>query len=248
VYDAYGNLTSETAAVDCLFGYTGQLYDNATGLQNNLNRWYDPSVGRWMSQDPIGFGGGDANLYRYVGNSPLGYRDPSGLCRDDGNNGGDNNGNPNNNNGGKNDNNGGWKPNRSDRIKPNRNPIIEGGLQGTWISRVRSANPSGVFDTIPAGQRLSTYYPPAGGFLGDPAAETLQPDTLIDRFGLDRGTFASPYGTPVPARALLPGVADAPYSVFRVVNQTFALAPQRPGLANQAWAPSTNFQPASATC
>lgn len=68
VYDAFGNLTSQTnAAVDHLFGFTGRPFDPATGLQNNLNRWYDPEVGRWMSEDPIGFEGGDENLYRYCG-------------------------------------------------------------------------------------------------------------------------------------------------------------------------------------
>jgi RHS repeat-associated protein len=81
VYDSYGNLTSETAnaAVDCLFGYTGRQYDEATGLQNNLNRWYDPAVGRWVSEDPIGFAGGDANLSRYCGNGPTNWVDPSGT-------------------------------------------------------------------------------------------------------------------------------------------------------------------------
>ena len=62
VYGAYGNVQSETnSAVDCLFGYTGRLHDEATGLQNNLNRWYDASTGRWISEDPIGFAAGDAN-------------------------------------------------------------------------------------------------------------------------------------------------------------------------------------------
>ncbi len=79
VYDSFGNLKSETnSAVDCLFGYTGSQLDEATGLQNNLNRWYDAKVGRWLSQDPIGFEGEDANLYRYVGNTPLRYTDPTG--------------------------------------------------------------------------------------------------------------------------------------------------------------------------
>ena len=57
------------------------MFDPASGLQNNLNRWYDPEVGRWISEDPIGFAAGDANLYRYVGNSPTNYTDPDGLER-----------------------------------------------------------------------------------------------------------------------------------------------------------------------
>jgi hypothetical protein len=40
---------------------------------------YDPKVGRWLSEDPIGFRADEANLSRYVGNSPLLYLDPSGL-------------------------------------------------------------------------------------------------------------------------------------------------------------------------
>jgi hypothetical protein len=40
---------------------------------------YDPTTGRWISQDPIAFQGGDTNLYRYVGNSPTLGKDPSGL-------------------------------------------------------------------------------------------------------------------------------------------------------------------------
>ncbi|MEA1952118.1 MAG: RHS repeat-associated core domain-containing protein, partial [Planctomycetota bacterium] len=78
-YDAYGNKLSETNAVDHLFAYTGRMFDEATGLQDNLNRWYDPEVGRWMSEDPIGFMGGDENLYRYVGNEPGNGFDQSGL-------------------------------------------------------------------------------------------------------------------------------------------------------------------------
>jgi RHS repeat-associated protein len=79
-YDAFGNVISETnGAVDTLFGFTGKLFDDATGLQNNLNRWYDPAVGRWLSEDPIGFAAGDANLYSYVQNEPTSSIDPSGL-------------------------------------------------------------------------------------------------------------------------------------------------------------------------
>ena len=77
VYDAYGNLTSQTnSAVDCVFGYTGKMLDDATGLQNNVNRWYDAKIGRLTSNDPIG---ADVNLYRYSNNSPLTHVDPMGL-------------------------------------------------------------------------------------------------------------------------------------------------------------------------
>ena len=78
IYDAYGKLTPDASAtVDCLFGYTGRPFDANTRLQNNLNRWYDPTVGRWMSEDPNGYNGG-VNLYDYVGDSPLTRTDPEG--------------------------------------------------------------------------------------------------------------------------------------------------------------------------
>ena len=51
-----------------------------TGLQNNLNRWYDAEVGSWINEDPIGFEGGDANLYRYCGSDPVNAADPNGLA------------------------------------------------------------------------------------------------------------------------------------------------------------------------
>ena len=95
VFDAYGRLSGETnAAVDCLFAFTGRMFDDDTGLQNNLNRWYDAAVGRWLSEDPIGYWGprhradsdsgtlddlNEANLFRYVRNQPAVASDPSGL-------------------------------------------------------------------------------------------------------------------------------------------------------------------------
>lgn len=37
---------------------------------------YDPTIGRWIQEDPIGFAAGDANLLRYVGNNPTNFTDP----------------------------------------------------------------------------------------------------------------------------------------------------------------------------
>lgn len=37
-------------------------------------RWYDPAQGRFVSEDPIGFAGGDVNLYGYVWQNPIGNR------------------------------------------------------------------------------------------------------------------------------------------------------------------------------
>jgi RHS repeat-associated protein len=80
VYNGFGSLTSEShATVDLLFGFTGRLSDDTTGLQNNWHRWYDAAIGQWYSEDPIGFGGGDVNLKQYVQNDPVNRTDPTGL-------------------------------------------------------------------------------------------------------------------------------------------------------------------------
>ncbi len=79
-YTSTGAIASESApAIDHLFGYTGREWDSDIDLQHNRARWYDPNTGTWLSNDPIGFAAGDANLYRYVGNQPTTMTDPSGL-------------------------------------------------------------------------------------------------------------------------------------------------------------------------
>ncbi|GAB6184555.1 RHS repeat-associated core domain-containing protein [Thermopirellula anaerolimosa] len=81
VYDAFGRVMSESnPAVDSLFLFTARPFDADTRLQNNLNRWYDPRVGRWLSEDPIRFAAGDENLYRYVHNGVLLLTDATGLA------------------------------------------------------------------------------------------------------------------------------------------------------------------------
>jgi RHS repeat-associated protein len=81
-FDSFGRILpggSNPGGVDELHGFTGRQFDPETGLQYNRARYYSPDLGRFISQDPAGFAAGDANLYRYVGNSPLMLIDPSGL-------------------------------------------------------------------------------------------------------------------------------------------------------------------------
>ncbi|GIW96377.1 MAG: hypothetical protein KatS3mg110_4418 [Pirellulaceae bacterium] len=79
-YEAFGRITSETnAAVDFLFAFTGRERDEESGLFYYRARYYDPAVGRFISEDPLGFAAGDRNLARYVGNIPIVALDPSGL-------------------------------------------------------------------------------------------------------------------------------------------------------------------------
>ena len=59
-------------------GFTGASTPNATGGMVYLrDRWYDPQTGRFLTQDPLGLGGG-ANLYAYAGNNPISFSDPFG--------------------------------------------------------------------------------------------------------------------------------------------------------------------------
>jgi RHS repeat-associated protein len=78
-YDAFGNATESNPSYGDRFKWTGQEFDSSTNLQLNGMRYYDPATGRWTSQDPLGFGGGDSNLYRYATNSPVGNVDPTGM-------------------------------------------------------------------------------------------------------------------------------------------------------------------------
>ena len=75
-YDSFGNATGNLST---RYQFTGREFDNFTGLQYSRARFYDANLGRFISEDPIGFRGGDINLYGYVINNPVTYKDPSGL-------------------------------------------------------------------------------------------------------------------------------------------------------------------------
>lgn len=76
-YDAFGNTTASGAASSYPYQYAGRENDG-TGLYFNRARYYAPGLQRFISQDPIGFGGG-GNHYAYVGNNPANFVDPLGL-------------------------------------------------------------------------------------------------------------------------------------------------------------------------
>src|SRR5262249_14542723 len=79
-YDGFGNMTSENhASYRGWYAWTGRQLDTQTGLQYNNARWYNPTMGRWIAEDPLEFDAGDTNLCRYAKNAPTIATDPSGL-------------------------------------------------------------------------------------------------------------------------------------------------------------------------
>lgn len=78
-FDSFGNLTTSSGSLTNPFRYAAREFDGETSLYYYRARYYDPTAGRFLSEDPARFPAG-VNFYGYVGNRPLNFRDPSGLC------------------------------------------------------------------------------------------------------------------------------------------------------------------------
>ena len=77
-YEPFGRTQASGPASTNPFQFTGRENDG-TGLYYYRARYYHPGLARFLSEDPIGFAGGDPNLYTYAGSSPVRWSDPSGL-------------------------------------------------------------------------------------------------------------------------------------------------------------------------
>lgn len=77
-YDSAGKLITQSA-IGNPYLFTGREWDHAFGLYEYRARGYDPDLGRFLSEDHLGFDPGDYNLYRYCDNDPLDQTDPMGL-------------------------------------------------------------------------------------------------------------------------------------------------------------------------
>ena len=75
-YDSFGN-TTLPSGYDNPFRYCGEYMDDETGLVYLRNRYYDPSIGRFITEDPVKSG---LNWYAYCENNPLKYIDPFGYA------------------------------------------------------------------------------------------------------------------------------------------------------------------------
>lgn len=74
-FEPFGNAVSVSGSITNNLRFSGQYFDKETGLNYNGNRYYDPSIGRYIRPDPIGLFGG-LNRYVYVQNDPVNRIDP----------------------------------------------------------------------------------------------------------------------------------------------------------------------------
>ena len=75
-YDVFGAVRAQTGSQPNEFQFTGEQVDGSTALEYLRARYYNPAVGRFLRQDPIPF----IQRYAYVGNNPIAFVDPTGLC------------------------------------------------------------------------------------------------------------------------------------------------------------------------
>ena len=76
-FDSFGKLTNSSGSLTNPFRYTGREFDTETGLYYYRARYYDPSGGRFINEDPLEFDGG-VNFYAYVRNEAPNLTDPTG--------------------------------------------------------------------------------------------------------------------------------------------------------------------------
>lgn len=84
-YSPFGEkLDNSPASKSNDVGYTGHQFDSDTGLVYMQARYYDPVIGRFYSNDPVGFTGevDTFNRYSYVANNPYKYVDPTGMSKE----------------------------------------------------------------------------------------------------------------------------------------------------------------------
>jgi RHS repeat-associated protein len=84
-YRAYGEEVASTGSTTNPFRYVGRLgyyFDEETDDYYVRARHYDPATARWVSEDPIGYDGGQWNLHEYILGNPIEFSDPSGKKLD----------------------------------------------------------------------------------------------------------------------------------------------------------------------
>lgn len=80
-YAPFGKITNQTGSIANPFTYKGAygVMDDGDGLYFMTHRYYDASTGKFMQKDPVGIVAGTANLYMYVHDNPINFKDPKGT-------------------------------------------------------------------------------------------------------------------------------------------------------------------------
>jgi|SRR6516164_8399334 RHS repeat-associated protein len=78
-FDSFGKQTASSGSLINSFQYAGREFDGETTLYYMRARYFDPTTGRFLNEDPVRFLGG-SNFYRYAINNPTGFIDPFGWC------------------------------------------------------------------------------------------------------------------------------------------------------------------------
>src|SRR5579863_709759 len=79
-YWPFGEVKASSGSTVTPFQYVGTAgyYRDSASKTYVRARYLDTQKGRWLTEDPIGLDGGDANLFRYVSNNPMGFTDSLG--------------------------------------------------------------------------------------------------------------------------------------------------------------------------
>jgi len=81
VYDTFGNLVNQSGTTVTPLGFQGKYFDTESGLNYFYHRYYNSAIGRFTTEDPIGFDGGK-NFYSFVGGNPVKFTDKFGFEKD----------------------------------------------------------------------------------------------------------------------------------------------------------------------
>jgi RHS repeat-associated protein len=87
IYDSYGKQTvldanfntRSSSSYGFVIGFQGARLDTTSGLYNERSRDLSPTLGRWLTNDPLGFDAGETDTYRFAANNPAATIDPLGL-------------------------------------------------------------------------------------------------------------------------------------------------------------------------
>ena len=180
-YDPFGRATKLSGDKESVITFAGLVNHSPSGLLLANYRAFDTSLGRWISQDPIGLAGG-ANLYGYVGNGPIDGSDPLGL----------------------------FDPRTAAQIAAAGTAVAGAASPGIAALAVGGAVAAGgLFALVAAAQIVTGPVPPAGGPGGVPQPQPAPPPTPPNPTNNPTNTTTTT-ASPLPSDEPAPKPPDQP--------------------------------------